>query len=81
MSGFLGLLVTDLRLSDLASEASSHSGVDTSLLSPRSLSHSKNATLINQIYTESLFLRQILNVNKAETRVDRELMTGYFSLP
>ena len=43
MSGFLILLGTDLGLSDLASEASSHTGVNTSLLSPRSLSHSKRA--------------------------------------
>ena len=37
ISGLLVLLAADLWLSDLASEASSHSGVDTSLLSPRSL--------------------------------------------
>ena len=37
ISGLLVLLATDLRLSDLASEASSHAGVNTSLLSPRSL--------------------------------------------
>ena len=43
MSGLLILLGTDLGLSDLASEASSHTGVNTSLLSPRSLSHSKRA--------------------------------------
>ena len=37
VSGLLGLLAADSGLSDLASEASSHSGVNTSLLSPRSL--------------------------------------------
>ena len=37
VSGLLVLLAADSGLSDLASEASSHSGVNTSLLSPRSL--------------------------------------------
>ena len=37
ISGLLVLLGTDLGLSDLASEASSHTGVNTSLLSPWSL--------------------------------------------
>lgn len=37
VSGFLVLLAADLGFSDLASEASSHTGVNTSLLSPRSL--------------------------------------------
>ena len=43
VSGLLGLLAADLGLSDLASEASSHSGVNTSLLSPRSLYKSEHA--------------------------------------
>ena len=34
VSGLLVLLVTNLGLSNLASEASSHTGVNTSLLSP-----------------------------------------------
>ena len=42
MSGLLILLGTDLGLSDLASEASSHAGVDTSLLSPRSLKNKRD---------------------------------------
>ena len=42
MSGFLGLLVTDLRLSDLASEASADSGVNTTLLPPGPLQETKN---------------------------------------
>ena len=37
VSGLLVLLAADLGLSDLASEASSHTRVNTSLLSPRSL--------------------------------------------
>ena len=37
VSGLLSLLAADSGLSDLASEASPHSGVNTSLLSPRSL--------------------------------------------
>ncbi len=37
VSGLLVLLGADLGFSDLASEASSHSGVNTSLLPPRSL--------------------------------------------
>ena len=37
VSGLLGLLAANLWLSDLASEASPHSRVNTSLLSPRSL--------------------------------------------
>ena len=41
VSGLLSLLGANLGLSDLASEASSHSGVNTSLLSPRSLNTHK----------------------------------------
>ena len=37
VSGLLGLLAANLGFSDLATEASSHSGVNTSLLPPRSL--------------------------------------------
>ena len=39
ISGFLVLLAANLGFSDLASEASPHSGVNTSLLSPRSLNN------------------------------------------
>ena len=42
MSGLLVLLAADFGLSDLASEASSHSGVNTSLLSPRSLKNERD---------------------------------------
>ena len=44
ISGLLVLLAADLGLSDLAPEASPHTGVNTSLLSPRSLNTKTNAT-------------------------------------
>ena len=50
ISGFLVLFAANLGFSDLASEASPHSGVNTSLLSPRSLKNTKtNATLATMI--------------------------------
>ena len=49
VSGLLLLLAADLGLSDLASEASSHGGVNTSLLSPRSLRSHKHDVSTNSI--------------------------------
>ena len=48
VSGLLSLLAADLGLSDLTSEASSHTGVNTSLLSPRSL-HTKSEHDVNKL--------------------------------
>jgi len=45
VSGLLVLLAADLGLSDLASEASSHTGVNTSLLSPRSLKCERDVSI------------------------------------
>ena len=45
ISGLLVLLAADLGLSDLASEASSHTGVNTSLLSPRSLKCERDVSI------------------------------------
>lgn len=49
VSGLLVLLAADLGLPDPASEASSHTGVNTSLLPPRSLK--ANATLASRVET------------------------------
>ena len=47
ISGFLVLLAANLGFSDLASEASPHSGVNTSLLSPRSLKNKSKRDVSN----------------------------------
>ena len=44
VSGLLSLLAADPGFSDLAAEASSHSGVNTSLLPPRSLQKNDKGT-------------------------------------
>jgi hypothetical protein len=54
VSGLLILLGTDLGLSDFTSEASSHTGVNTSLLSPRSLqTYERAVNKIDQNKVES----------------------------
>ena len=57
VSGLLSLLGANLGLSDLASEASSHAGVDTSLLSPRSLENKRDKLAsMNELVQEKFHL-------------------------
>ena len=52
VSGLLVLLVANLGLSDLASEASSHTGVNTSLLSPGSLKYERDVSFCDYCRAE-----------------------------